>query len=372
MQTTTTHFESGFDDITNGSASSESGNRSRPLGVALFGLGRAGRIHFYNVIKNRELELLWIVEEDVEKAEDTLVAERVSTTEVVKPARISEVLRDSRVDFVVVTTPTPTHEDIVRQSLTANKGVFCEKPVARSLHNTAALYDEADRVGRPLYSAFQRRFDPSLRSLHERVKQGDVGKLHVIKSCSRDSPLPTTEFLRMSGGIFHDCAVHDIDVICWMVGEAPTTAYATAHSFIPSIAEIGDVDTVAIVLKFPCGAIATVDLSRHAVYGYDQRVELFGDQGMIISENRAPTTLRQATAKGVISDPIDFSFPHRYREAYEYELEHFVDVMKGLTELEVTRHDALLAGLVADACELSYKTGQTVQVDMEATKLECP
>ena len=149
------------------------------------------------------------------------------------------------------------------------------------------------------------------------------------------------------------------------------TAYAAAHSFIPSIGEIGDVDTVAIVLKFPSGVIATVDLSRHAVYGYDQRVELFGDQGMIISENRAPIALRQATSKGVISDPIDYSFPVRYKEAYEYELEHFVDVIKGSTELKITRNDALLAGCIADACEMSYKSGQTVQVDMDFSKVEC-
>lgn len=233
------------------------------------------------------------------------------------------------------------------------------------------MYDEADRVGKPLYCAFQRRFDPSLRSLHERVKQGDIGKLHVIKSCSRDSPLPAIEFLKMSGGMFHDCAVHDIDVICWMVGEAPVSAYAAAHSFIPSIAEIGDVDTVAIVLKFPSGVIATVDLSRHAVYGYDQRLEVFGDQGMILSENRYPTTLCQASSKGVNSDPIDYSFPIRYKEAYEYELDHFVDVMKGSKEVEISRHDALLAIRIADACEMSYKLGQTVPIDMDYGKLDC-
>ena len=253
----------------------------------------------------------------------------------------------------------------MRGALKADKGVFCEKPVAMTLHDTAAVYEEADHVGRPLYSAFQRRFDPNVRSLRDRVRGGDIGTLHVIKSCSRDSPLPSIQFLMTSGGIFHDCAVHDIDIVCWIVGEAPLTAYATAHSFIPSIGEINDVDTVAIVLKFPSGAIATVDLSRHACYGYDQRLEVFGDQGMLVSENRAPTTLRQATSRGVFTDPIDYSFPDRYSEAYRFELDHFIEVVKGTAEMEITSYDALLANRVADACEKSYKTGQVVSVNID-------
>ena len=184
------------------------------------------------------------------------------------------VLKDAEVEAIVVATPTNTHEYYVRKSLEAGKGVFCEKPLAANIKDVSSLYDLAEKVGRPLYCAFNRRFDAGMCNVHDQVREGKIGKLYQIKTCSRDSPLPSLAFLRLSNGMFHDCAVHDIDVVCWVVGEEPVKVIADGSAFNEGIKGIGDVDTIAIILKFPSGVLATIELCRHSSYGYDQRLEV--------------------------------------------------------------------------------------------------
>lgn len=183
-------------------------------------------------------------------------------------------LKDPSVDAVIVTTPTNQHEQYVHSALTARKAVFCEKPIATSEKAITECYDLAERVERPLFCAFNRRFDHGMCSLRNQVKTGKIGQLYQIKTTSRDSPLPSIAYLKISRGIFHDCAVHDIDMVCWIAGEEPSGVFAQGSAFDPEIGALGDVDTVAIVLKFPSGIIASIDLSRHSTYGYDQRLEV--------------------------------------------------------------------------------------------------
>ena len=177
-------------------------------------------------------------------------------------------------DIVLVATPTDTHEHYVYKSLCAGRAVFCEKPVAGDIKSVAACYEEADRVQKPLFCAFNRRFDPGMSAVYRQVKDGKIGKLYQIKTCSRDSPLPPISFLSTSNGMFHDCAIHDIDIICWIVGEEPIAVMALGSTFDSEIKALGDVDTIAIILKFPSGVLGSIDLSRHSSYGYDQRLEV--------------------------------------------------------------------------------------------------
>ncbi len=177
-------------------------------------------------------------------------------------------------DAVIVTTPTNHHEFYVRKSLTAGKAVFCEKPVAPNLKAIAEVYDLAEKVKRPLFCAFNRRFDSGMSNLRSQVKKGKIGQIYQVNTTSRDSPFPSIEYLKISCGIFHDCAVHDIDMVCWIIEEEPCGVFAQGSAFDPAIKEIGDVDTVSIILKFPSGVLATIDLNRHSKYGYDQRLEV--------------------------------------------------------------------------------------------------
>lgn len=171
-------------------------------------------------------------------------------------------------------TPTDFHEYYVRKALEAKRGVFCEKPLAVSIKGVTSLYDLAEHVKRPLYCAFNRRFDPGMHNLHDQVQNGSLGKIYQIKTCSRDSPVPTVAYLKISNGMFHDCAVHDIDMVCWVVGEEPIRVTAEGSAFSKDIQDLDDVDTIAIVMKFPSGVLATIDLCRHSSYGYDQRLEV--------------------------------------------------------------------------------------------------
>lgn len=242
--------------------------------LALCGLGRAGNIHFKGIRLNHRCRLKYIVEDEVAKAERTLATYNMIGVKVLPGKDFHIVLADSEVQGIVVATPTFTHESYCIQSLRAGKAVFCEKPIAEDMEKAALCYDEAEKAGKLLYCAFNRRVDPSMARIQAKVADGDLGKVHFIKTTSRDSPVPTIEYLKISGGMFHDTAVHDLDVICWILNEEPVTIYAMAHAHSQAIREIEDVDSIVITAKFPSGALAITDISRHSTYGYDQRIEV--------------------------------------------------------------------------------------------------
>jgi len=223
-------------------------------------------------------------------------------------------------------------------------------------------YDLANKKGMPLLCAFNRRYDPTFNQIRDRIKSGEIGQVHVIKSCSRDSPVPSIEYLKTSGGIFHDCAVHDIDLICWMLGEYPTSVSSQANTFIPEIKEIDDFDTVVITMKFPSGALATIDLSRSSTYGYDQRIEVFGQTGMLTANEYRPTHVVAHNNKGTTQVPICYSFASRYFEAYTHEMELFLKAIRGETEIDIKDYQTLAVQRIASACEESARTGKVVEV----------
>ncbi|XP_006818485.1 myo-inositol 2-dehydrogenase-like, partial [Saccoglossus kowalevskii] len=218
----------------------------------------------------------------------------------------------------------------------SGKHVFCEKPIGKSIASTQSCYEEAQKNNKVLLCAFNRRFDPGVRQVQQKSRNGVVGQIQHIKTISRDAPLPPLSFLKLSGGIFHDCAVHDIDVICWIMGDTPTTVYTQGHAFNPDIADMDDIDTVAITMKFASGAIGTIDLSRFAAYGYDQRLEVFGNKGMVQNHNSKFCDMSSHGTDGESSHPILPSFKERYAQAYQQELEHFLDTVTALLPSELT------------------------------------
>ena len=222
--------------------------------LALFGLGRAGTIHLNNILSNRRVELKYIVEND--EARWTTVKERLNLDHVrfVKPEAADEVYNDKDLKAVIVATPTWTHEEFITKSLNGGKAVFTEKPVSEEANSVQRCYDLADKVGKPLFCAFNRRFDPSFDDVKRQVRSGKLGQVHQIKLTSRDSPLPSLEYLKISGGIFHDCMVHDIDLMTYILGEYPVQVYTAANAMIPEIAGIKDHDNVVSTFKFASGA----------------------------------------------------------------------------------------------------------------------
>ena len=252
-----------------------------PVVLALCGFGRAGNIHFQGIRTNPRCRLKYVVDcfelpAVLQAAQGKLAEFRMlDSVSLVRTSNYeSVVLADEELQGVVITVPTKFHESYVKRALQAGKAVFCEKPLAYDLAEVVNCYDIAETKGLPLYCAFQRRFDPAMSRLREQVVNGEIGKLYQVKSTSRDATKPPVEYLKTSGGMYHDTAVHDIDMLCWIVGEEPVGVFAQGSVFDPEIASVGDVDTIAITLKFPSGVLAILDLSRHSSYGYDIRLEV--------------------------------------------------------------------------------------------------
>eukprot|EP00057_Strongylocentrotus_purpuratus_P011395 XP_011665869.1 PREDICTED: uncharacterized protein LOC763709 [Strongylocentrotus purpuratus] len=209
------------------------------------------------------------------------------------------------------------------------------------------------------------RFDPSIRKLRQRVQNGEIGQIRCIKSTARDGSFPPVEYLKISGGFYHDCAIHDIDLILWILGEKPISVFAQGHAFNDATKAMNDVDQAAIVLKFPSGVLATIDLNREAVYGYDQRLEVLGSKGMMQSQNRIEAPLTRHNEEGELLDPIFPSFAERYSQSYCDEMDHFLDAVEGKTDkLDVTMEDTLCTSWIADLCEKSMHQGKVIPFTM--------
>ncbi|XP_072942263.1 uncharacterized oxidoreductase YrbE-like [Epargyreus clarus] len=337
-----------------------------PLVGAIFGLGRAGSIHLSSIIRNPRISLKYIVDDQSDRFEDLRNYWKLDDKVVFLTSKESgRVYKDTEVNVVFISSPTYAHHDIVVNSIANNKDVFCEKPIAESIEETRKCYEAAKNKGRVLFAAFNRRFDPAYRSLQVRTRKGEVGHIQIVKVTARDSPLPSIEYLKTSGGVFHDCLVHDFDMCCWVLGELPIRVQATATALIPEVKAIDDFDTIAFVLTFPSGAIALGDNSRYCAYGYDQRLEVFGNKGMIKIENERPCHSTEVVLghEGIKLNPIYYSFPSRYKVAYQRELEHFLDVVQYGVPMEVTSWQTLAVSKIATAAEESARTGKTVNLD---------
>lgn len=327
------------------------------LNIAILGLGRAGNFHLQSLrlLDNARASLVFDVDADR--------AQRIADEQNCVAAASVEEVMESNVDAVIVATPTDLHTDLVRMCIAAGKPVLTEKPLARHLQQIDDCFTSSAAAGVPLFVAFQRRFDPAFASLASAVNAGNVGQLQFVRSVSRDNPVPSTDYIRISGGIFHDCMVHDLDMVCHIVGQVPTHVSSFGTSFISEIGELDDMDSVVASLLFPNGVTATIDINRKSVYGYDQRIEAFGDTGMLQADNYHRTSVTQANVSGFTRPPVDFSFPTRYREAYMLELQCFIRCVLGEQEVPITHHDVRTNHLLASGIELAAREKRVVAFD---------
>lgn len=329
-----------------------------PVRIGLLGLGRAGNFHLQSLRLTSEARVTCVY--DIDQAKAKSIAEQQSC-DFEESAKAT--VERSDVDAVIVATPTDLHFEFVQLGLEARKPVLTEKPLGRHLHEIDDCYSKAKDVSTPLFVAFQRRFDPAFSSLVESVRAGNVGQLQFVRSVSRDNPVPATDYIEISGGIFHDCMVHDLDMVSHIVGEVPTHMSSFGTSFIPDIGQFNDMDSVVASLLFPSGITATIDINRKSVYGYDQRIEAFGDGGMAQADNYHNTSMSLATEGGFARPPVDFSFPTRYREAYLLELLCFVRCARGEQEVPITHDDVRINHLLASGIEMAAKEKRVVEFD---------
>ncbi|MCH8188434.1 MAG: inositol 2-dehydrogenase [Proteobacteria bacterium] len=325
--------------------------------ICQFGAGRIGAVHAANVTRNPDCTLRYVV--DVNAAAAQSLAEEHGA----KVCGADAALADEDVDAVIIASSTNTHADLIEAAARAGKAVFCEKPIDLDLARVDAALKVVAEHKTILLVGFNRRYDPHFQALHAAIGGGRIGKVELVAITSRDPEPPPTDYIRVSGGLFRDMMIHDLDMARWLLGEEPVEVFAAASCLVDGrISEAGDVDTAVVTLKTAGGALCQISNSRRAVYGYDQRIEVFGSKGMLRVENPKPTTLESLDADGTTGDkPLHF-FLERYAEAYRRELSHFVDcVATGaapLTGAEAGRRALVLA----DAASESLASGRPIRV----------
>lgn len=327
--------------------------------ACLIGAGRMGRDHAKHIAYSQDAELYAVVDPNLKAAQDVANkygAKAFSTAE--------EALKDPQVDAVVIVSNTDTHADLIILAAKAVKPIFCEKPIDLDIKRIDECLKVVEECGVPLFVGFNRRFDPSFQSLRERLDRKILGRVEQVMISSRDHALPEKRFLKTSGGLFRDMMIHDFDMARWLLGEDPVEVYATGSCLIdPSIDEFGDLDTAMVVMKTKSGTLCHINNSRRSVYGYDQRIEVFGENGMLRANNLQPTTVEHSTGEGIRTDNPHPSFPQRYQDAYRIEIDHFfTDIVKGGKKPYVTPEDGRKAILIADAAEKSYRTKQPIKL----------
>jgi myo-inositol 2-dehydrogenase/D-chiro-inositol 1-dehydrogenase len=331
------------------------------LQIGLIGAGRIGRVHAATIAYRVARAELAAVTDPIPEAAHSL-AEAFRAGAVAPDAQA--ILNDPSIDAVLICTPTDTHAGLITAAAAAGKHIFCEKPVAMTLEQTDAAVRAADAAGVKLQIGFNRRFDANFARVRRAVADGEVGAVEIVHIISRDPAPPPVSYIRTSGGIFLDMTIHDWDMARFLTGSEIVEVYARGGVMVdPAIGEAGDIDTHVTLLRFASGAIGTIDNSRRAVYGYDQRAEVFGSKGAIQSQNNFPNSAVLSTADSVRRDlPLNF-FMDRYVEAFAAEIESFVVAVAEGGPVPVTGHDGRAALAVGLAAKLSYAEGRPVRVD---------
>lgn len=326
--------------------------------LLLLGAGRIGQVHAHNVVARKDARLYGVV--DVNRPAAAALAEATGA-KVFDSADAA--LADPAVDAVMICTSTDTHVEMILKAARAHKPMFCEKPVDLDIAKVDSCLAEVKKAGVPLLMGFNRRFDPSFKALRDRLRQGELGELESVKITSRDPQPPPPAYVKVSGGLFRDMMIHDLDMARYLLPEEPTQVFATGSVLIDqAIGAAGDVDTAMVILKTPSGRLAHIDNSRRAAFGYDQRIEAFGAKGMLQANNPTLTALVATTTTGRQSDKPFHFFLQRYAAAYQAELAHFLAVLDGKETPLVSGEDGRRALLLADAANESLRTGRMVEV----------
>ena len=328
------------------------------LKIGLLGCGRIGQVHARS-IKAIDEATVTAVSDAVPEAARALA--EASGGEV----RTSEaILAADDIDAVVIGTPTDTHFDLIHGAAKAGKAIFCEKPIDMSVDNIRACIDAVEAAGVPFMTGFNRRFDPNFAFLRSRIAAGDIGALELASITSRDPAPPPISYIARSGGLFRDMMIHDFDMARFLMGTGFVRLHAVGSALVdPAIGEAGDVDTAAVILTTADGRICQISNSRRAAYGYDQRIEVHGEKGMLRAENQLESTVELATDSGFRRSPAQHFFLERYEAAYLAEMRAFVDAVRTGTAPDPGIRDGLAAQILADAATLSRETGRPVEID---------
>jgi len=329
------------------------------LRFGLFGAGRIGRVHAASVAAHPRTELA-IVHDPIEAAAREVAAQYGAV-----PTQDADViLGDPAISAVIIASPTATHVDLLTAAVRAGKAVLCEKPIDLDLARVEACQDAIKGLDATIMIGFNRRFDPTFAEIRDRVAQGEIGRLEQLLITSRDPAPAPAAYIATSGGLFRDMTIHDFDMARFFLGDVVEVQATGANLIEPYIAEAGDIDSAVVVLRGAGGELCQIVNSRRCAFGYDQRLEAFGAEGMLSAGNQTATSVRSSGSAGTETAPpyLNF-FLDRYTPAYRAELDHLVScVEQGLTPSPGFA-DGRAALVLADAANESLQTGRAVRVD---------
>ena len=321
----------------------------------MLGAGRIAGVHAAAISQNPQSKLVAISDFYPE------VADKLARQFDAVMRTNEDIIADPEIDAVLIATPTDTHSDLIEAATAAGKAVLCEKPVDLSLERARACLHNSAPSGVPVMVGFNRRFDPNFAALKASLEAGDIGKAELLSITSFDPAPPPVSYIKTSGGLFRDMMIHDFDMANFIMGEAPISVMATASCVVdPEIGAAGDVDTAVVTLSYADGRIAVIKNSRRAAYGYDQRVELLGAQGLLQAQNMLENTVVKSTDKGVTGAKPTYFFLERYMAAYAAEWASFVDAVTNGTALPVTLSDGIDALAMAEAATRSAQSAMPV------------
>lgn len=335
----------------------------KKIRFGVIGTGRIGRLHVENLLRYiPQAEVFAVADVMIDLAKEWAAEQGIERIF----ADYKELLALPEIDAVIVATPTDTHSEVSIAAAEAGKHVFCEKPIDMDIERIKEVIEVVKKAGVKFQTGFNRRFDHNFRRVRDHVESGLIGDPHIVRVTSRDPAPPPVSYIESSGGLYFDMMIHDFDMVRFLSGSEVVAVTAHGANLIDeAIKEAGDIDTAVVTLELANGALAVIDNSRQAVYGYDQRVEVFGSKGQAVAYNDKPSTVEVYTEENVSTDKIPYFFLDRYTGAFIDQFNSFVDAINGKSKIPVDEVDGLRAVQIAKAAQESLDTQARVVLEYD-------
>ena len=322
---------------------------------AILGMGRIGKVHADTIQANSNAELAAIhdpINNEINRLQKRYSCQQMS---------LDDITNNDQIKGILICTPTDTHVDLIKRFLYTKKAVFCEKPLDLNLRKVKKLVQLVSESKSQVMLGFNRRFDPHFAKLKAHLTKKEIGVIEQITITSRDPNPPTIEYIKQSGGIFKDMAIHDLDMAVFLADEKIHSITALGSNFVSKkIEQAGDYDTATILMRTISGKQISIINSRRATYGYDQRVEVHGSKGSLKVNNPTLSEIELAKEAGTTKDRLHHFFMTRYIDAYKNQIDYFVDCIKKRSMPKPDSYDGYYALYLAENALKSAKTGRTV------------
>lgn len=331
------------------------------VNIGIIGCGRIGKLHAENLVRNisraNVIAIADVFADKIKSWANELGIENIYSD-------YHDILNNDKIDAVLICSPTNTHSKITIEAAQAKKHIFCEKPIDYDIDKINEALTAVRKAGVKFQVGFNRRFDHNFSAVKEAVSDGKIGQVHIVKVTSRDPNPPSIDYVKVSGGIFLDMMIHDFDMMRYLSGSEVEEVFASGAVLVdPEIGNVGDIDTAIVMLKFKNGALGVIDNSRKAVYGYDQRVEVFGSAGCATVKNDTDNSMELSTVNAVTTIKPKYFFLERYKESFISELNCFIDSILNNTDTVVGAVDGLNAVKIALAAKESLSSGKPIKIE---------